>query len=282
MPLVLSPFLVTQDRWPERGRLASSSEWSRRTLAPAWNVPLHVATDVDYVGLVDRRWVRYKAALGLGDRLVHAGLLGFEYLLVPLRRSAAGVTGLLPPHRVAAADPELPAWLLELPHRPRAYLAREVSQASEDEALDFAVAGGVDGKSVVEGPVPEGLSPAAGDAAVEADRPGATVVRATPDRPALLVLNDAFAPGWTAEVDGRPAPIVRANALVRGVWLDAGVHRVTFRYRAPGLAEGWALALAGALGLGAWGLVRRRRGAGADPAFAPRPARGERDASVEP
>ena len=49
------------------------------------------------------------------------------------------------------------------------------------------------------------------------------------------------------------------NALVRGVWLEAGVHVVRFRYRTPGLVPGAALALAGGLALAGWAALRRRR-----------------------
>jgi len=47
---------------------------------------------------------------------------------------------------------------------------------------------------------------------------------------AILVLTDAFAPGWQANVDGRPAPILRADAVFRAVAVGPGVHRVGFTY----------------------------------------------------
>jgi hypothetical protein len=46
----------------------------------------------------------------------------------------------------------------------------------------------------------------------------------------LLVL-DSYTPDWQVVVDGRPAQIVRANALFRAVRLAPGTHRVAFRYR---------------------------------------------------
>lgn len=63
--------------------------------------------------------------------------------------------------------------------------------------------------------------------------------------PAVLVLADAFAPGWEALVDGRPRRLWQANHLVRGVILEPGDRHVAFVYRAPGWRLGWALCAAG-------------------------------------
>ncbi len=56
--------------------------------------------------------------------------------------------------------------------------------------------------------------------------------------PSVVVLNDAWYPGWTALVDGAPQPIVRANGLVRGVLLPAGTHHIEFEYHDPAAALG--------------------------------------------
>ncbi|HEY0440857.1 MAG TPA: hypothetical protein VGD36_12340 [Xanthobacteraceae bacterium] len=46
----------------------------------------------------------------------------------------------------------------------------------------------------------------------------------------FLLLNDAWHPWWRAEVDGRPAPLLKANVLFRAVAIPAGRHRVHFRF----------------------------------------------------
>lgn len=48
--------------------------------------------------------------------------------------------------------------------------------------------------------------------------------------PGLLVLCDQFFPGWVAELDGKPAKLMRANYLFRGVEIPAGEHTVVFKY----------------------------------------------------
>ena len=51
--------------------------------------------------------------------------------------------------------------------------------------------------------------------------------------PAVLLLNDKFDPNWHVTVDGRPAPLLRCNFIMRGVALDAGSHQVEFRFEPP-------------------------------------------------
>lgn len=45
-----------------------------------------------------------------------------------------------------------------------------------------------------------------------------------------VVVNQAWYPGWVAEVDGEPAPIRRANGFVRAIPVRAGRHRVELRF----------------------------------------------------
>ncbi len=52
--------------------------------------------------------------------------------------------------------------------------------------------------------------------------------------------------GWTATVDGHKAPVLRADAIFRGVVVGPGRHRVEFSYRNPAehpgrLVAGFAL-----------------------------------------
>ena len=47
----------------------------------------------------------------------------------------------------------------------------------------------------------------------------------------LLVLNDTYYPGWTAEIDGKATEILPANIAFRAVVVPPGDHLVIFRYR---------------------------------------------------
>jgi len=68
------------------------------------------------------------------------------------------------------------------------------------------------------------------------------VLRADFAEAGFLVLNDIYYPAWEAEIDGRPAPVYRANYLFRAVALPAGQHEVRFVYRDRMLTLGVAVA----------------------------------------
>jgi len=66
-----------------------------------------------------------------------------------------------------------------------------------------------------------------------------------------LVISDCDAPGWTATVDGAPAPIRRANMLFRAVPVPAGRHTIEMSYRPFSVKAGAATSLLGFAVLGA-------------------------------
>ena len=52
------------------------------------------------------------------------------------------------------------------------------------------------------------------------------------------VLNDVWHPWWYADLDGKPAQLLRANVLFRAVAVPPGHHEVRFTFRP--LQGGWA------------------------------------------
>jgi Bacterial membrane protein YfhO len=169
--------------------------------------------------------------------------------------------------RVIAEDSAL--WLSLVRRRvtSRAYLARPRCVPDRTAALALVTSEefAPPGEAVVEctHPLPV-ASPEVtylGQAAIVAYRPERVEVEAVATADALLVLNDAFYPGWTVEVDGQPAELLAANYAVRAVPLPPGAHRVIFSYRVPGLALGaWVSGLALVSSLGA-GLAARAHAA---------------------
>jgi hypothetical protein len=75
-----------------------------------------------------------------------------------------------------------------------------------------------------------------------------------------LVVADAMQqPGWSVYVDGKPADLVAADHAMVAVAVPAGVHHVSFGYRAPGQATGAALSGVAVLLLIGAGIAERRR-----------------------
>jgi Bacterial membrane protein YfhO len=76
----------------------------------------------------------------------------------------------------------------------------------------------------------------------------------------VLVLSEAFYPGWKAYVDGRPEEIARVNAIFRGIKMPAGKHHVLFRYEPHSVYLGaWSSGITLAAVGGAAGFSRRRK-----------------------
>jgi hypothetical protein len=62
-------------------------------------------------------------------------------------------------------------------------------------------------------------------------------------RDGLAVVLDPFYPGWTARVDGVPAPLVRANFAFEAVPVKAGLHTIELSYFPDRLLPGLGIAL---------------------------------------
>jgi hypothetical protein len=127
--------------------------------------------------------------------------------------------------------------------RPRAYLVDGVRLGDgADALLDPAF---VPEREVI---VPAGTARAsqgeAGSAAVTRFRCNAVDVSVDAATTARLVLLDAYDEGWSATLDGSPAPVTRANVGFRSVEVPAGRHAVAWTYVPPGFRTGLAVTLA--------------------------------------
>jgi uncharacterized membrane protein (GlpM family) len=59
----------------------------------------------------------------------------------------------------------------------------------------------------------------------------------------ILVVSDAWYPGWRASVDGAEAPVLRTDLLMRGVPVAAGKHRVVLSFRPASFTAGALISL---------------------------------------
>jgi hypothetical protein len=185
---------------------------------------------------------------------------GVRFIVTPYKLSASRA------ELVAEPVPGVKVW--ELPGRlPRAYVSRRARPFPEAAALEqVLVSGDFDhhAEALVEvgaddEPFPAALARAPraphGPARIQEDLGVAVTVRAV--GPGLLVLADTAYPGWTATVDGEPAPWWRTNGLFRGVALPPGEHDVVFRFVPTGMWPGLGILL-GTLVVVGLACLRRR------------------------
>ena len=225
-------------------------------------------------------------------RLDLASLLGLDYALLPAAADPnAGVPAFsgAPPFTRLAAEGGLVLWQ-NAAAAPFAYLAGRAVTAPDEPAARAWLAATTwprvqAREAVLETPA-EGFDPrpqqtdqqAAGSeqpagSLIQNPKskiqnlgyvPGAIDLQVTAAAPAWLIVNESWAPGWRAAVDGQPVALWRANYLVQSVGVPAGTHIVTLRYD-PGSVR-WGLvisltatAVAGASAAGYLLAVRRRR-----------------------
>jgi hypothetical protein len=140
---------------------------------------------------------------------------------------------------------------------PRAYLvpaARRVGDWREAVAL-MAAGHDVHAEALVETetglPALDEDGPPGGSVVITAFAPERITLATESASPALLVLAEAWYPGWSAVVDGRDAPCIPANGWMRAVPLSPGRHQVTLSFRSRWLAVGVLVSVATALALAA-------------------------------
>jgi hypothetical protein len=140
---------------------------------------------------------------------------------------------------------------------PRAFLVHHAMAAPPGEAAALLLSGEIDWgeTAVLESPLPPeqagqlaaAPTPAQGRAEIVAYGWNQVTVQVKTAAPALLVLSDAYYPGWRAQLDGETVPIYETNEIGRGVFVPAGRHSVAFTFRPPVLHLAAALAIGGLL-----------------------------------
>jgi len=149
-------------------------------------------------------------------------------------------------------------WIYENPNvLPRAYVGHHVEAVTDEEALarlrnkEFDPWHSVlvphpmspELQALAETPRLSSMSPAD----VVEYRSHKVIVDVQMAAPGILVLSDAWYPGWYVTVDGQDADILRVNYALRGVYIDRGTHRVEFRFHPRSLYLGAALTVASLL-----------------------------------
>ena len=246
--------------------------WARRAMAyakydeelrPNRNLAVGLASADGYDGvtLPSRDYAALRAVL-LGEAALpaHAGLSGLEpaaldaalwgllnvrYLVADHEQSAPGPGWEL----IGQARPEGPLLYENTAALPRAFIVYETVVDADPMRLRTI---DVARQALVARPIPELVGATGGPmaATIVSESALRVAIQAATPRPGLLVLADAYYPGWTATVNGAPAEVYRVNAALRGVLLPAGEHTVVFQYTSRWFqigaitsVIGWLLAL---------------------------------------
>jgi hypothetical protein len=144
-----------------------------------------------------------------------------------------------------------------------AFASRALSVSSPGDALAAFddVPRGLD-TVALQVPSAESFAPTTGTAEYLTDDPEYVALSVRLENaPAYLVLNDTFYPGWRVLVDGQPAPLYRANGLVRAVPVPQGSHRVEFIYDPASVRMGAIVSLVSLALVVAFIVWSRRTGA---------------------
>jgi hypothetical protein len=75
------------------------------------------------------------------------------------------------------------------------------------------------------------------------DSPGHLSLAISSESPALLIVSEAYYPGWVATIDGQPAPVYEADGYVLSVPIPTGDATVELHYRPQTLIIGAVISL---------------------------------------
>jgi len=222
----------------------------------SYNVWSHLDAYDVYTGLMPRRFTEIDVGLDyvLGNlRWWAIRRFACSHVLLPIRRPLstdntvrAAIKGGMRLETPDLTSLGIEVW--EVPHRPWAFFAGTVTSAgTEDDARRLLIESFSSNREdvIVEG-IPSGTY--AGGRIFSVQRSsGSVTIDAESSGPGLLILNDAWWPGWTASVDRQPVIIRRADALVRAVEWPSGRHVLTMRYDPPEIRYGIMISIAGLL-----------------------------------
>ncbi|MEK7785542.1 MAG: YfhO family protein, partial [Chloroflexota bacterium] len=167
-------------------------------------------------------------------------LIGMKYLITWKNGALTRENELPPAVRVAegsAPQGEAKVYMMyELPRR--AWLVYQ-TQTTADVFAALRVPGfDPFATAVIRSPSPLfGVVPNGGEGrgegaiSVTEDYPGHLSLTVATDSPALLVISEAYYPGWAASVNGQPASVLEADAYLLAVPVPAGNSTVELNYR---------------------------------------------------
>jgi hypothetical protein len=159
-------------------------------------------------------------------------------------------------------------WAAEFPLQPEASLiARTFVVGDADDAIakmkessfkarrEAVLLQGPDARALDAGPFPSGQ----GSLSLHRFSPEHARIEVDAPHEGFLITATHFDPGWRATIDGAPAPLLRADLVVNGLFVPAGKHLVELIYWPPGFTAGLVGFLSVLVGFSALFILDRRR-----------------------
>jgi membrane protein YfhO len=186
-----------------------------------------------YESLVDRRYGMAVSQTEPGQPLPMRSL-SFHRLDLPMVDALSVEYALLPPFMETTAagwemvlEAEGGKVYRNLEARPRWYLLGKVAplhNLTQLQSFDPSM------EAFVSDAPPASLQPSPGSVELVRETPNTLELIVETETTQLLVVTDAYNPGWKCWVNGQKVNIFPTNMASRGVYLNAGVHRVEFRF----------------------------------------------------
>ncbi|HEX5951467.1 MAG TPA: YfhO family protein, partial [Actinomycetota bacterium] len=225
--------------------------------------PIQLPRYWSYIRATNRLPVFYNASILQVPSDEDLRLLGVRFLIVP-----QGVTPPVPAREILTEDGytlvEIEGWQPRVSVVPAWEVVRSGVPALEavlERGFDPAATAVVEGDPGVE---PVTGDPPPGTARYEEGTPEDVRIAVDAAAPSIVVVRNAWDRGWSATVDGEPAPVLRTDYFLQGVPVPAGEHGVRLVYREPAIGRGLALSAVAWLAFLAvlgWAIVRSRRDA---------------------
>jgi hypothetical protein len=161
-----------------------------------------------------------------------SNLLGLRYIAagVPIET----IDKLIPQGSLPLVKKTADAWIYENPNvLPRVLFTTGVRYVPFEVTLDDGSWPDVDFRKTVllDGIAPQRPPRGTGTASIISYANTRIEIEADSPQGGHVVLNDVWHPWWTADIDGRRVPVIRANVIFRAVAVPPGRHRVTFTFR---------------------------------------------------
>lgn len=198
--------------------------------------PIQLARYWSFIRATNRLPVFYNASVLQDPSLADMRLLGAQWMLTPAR-----VQPQLPATLVASEE-GWKLWLIQATQDRASVVPHWTVVDDPAEALERVAQDDFNPEEEALLEEDPGIEPTAGAwpglATYDEVRPEDVRVLATAEVPSLVLVRNAWDPGWSATVDGEPAPVLRADYLLQAVPIPEGEHEVRLTYREPWVGRG--------------------------------------------